>query len=780
MTIQVSKKWTAISIAYLFSVLIAHAQTNDYHSWKAQWIATSARKSLPNTWLAYRKKITIEQVPGHVVANIAADSKYWLWINGRMVVFEGGLKRGPDPAGTYYDAIDIAPYLTSGENCIAVLVWYFGKNGFSHKSSGAAGLIIDCQATVPEIISDKTWKCTALCSYQTAGNPLPNFRLPESNILYDARLELSDWQLNDFDDSRMSGAVEFGSAGSFPWNNLIVRPIPFWKDAGLKSYINQQISSSAVADTVICRLPYDAQITPYLEAEADAGKHITICTDNYLFFDGGGANIRAEYITRKGRQRYESLGWLNGNCVYYIVPKGVKVFNLMYRETGYDTQFAGSFNSSDPFLNTYWEKARRTLYLTMRDNYMDCPDRERAQWAADAAISSGEAYYALSPSSNQLTKKWLHELIGWQRPDNSLYAPVPSGNWSSELPDQSAASVGYFGLWNYYLHTGDKQTIRDLYDGAKRYLHIWKKDKKGTVRMRKGGWQWGDWGDNRDLLLLFNAWYYSGIKGLYNIAKELGKNDEAEEFGCFMNDFKLSFNKQFWNGTAYRSPKYKSKTDDRAQALAVVTGLADKDKYPFLLQVFQTEEHASPYMEKYVFEAMFMMGYGNEGLIRFKKRFSSMVNNPGFTTLFEGWGIGKDGFGGGTVNHSWSGGGLTVLAQYLCGLAPVDAGYKTFQILPQPASVSNAAVQVSSVAGVIKTSFVKTAGEFVLTAEVPLNTMAIVGIPDNGFTTISLNGLPVWENGQYISSINATLTGKPGTHIKFKVNAGKWQFRAGR
>ncbi|MFR7465122.1 MAG: hypothetical protein ACLUVG_09725 [Phocaeicola vulgatus] len=27
-----------------------------------------------------------------------------------------------------------------------------------------------------------------------------------------------------------------------------------------------------------------------------------------------------------------------------------------------------------------WEKSQRTLYITMRDTYMDCPDRERAQW----------------------------------------------------------------------------------------------------------------------------------------------------------------------------------------------------------------------------------------------------------------------------------------------------------------------------------------------------------------------------------------------------------------
>src|SRR5690606_32148792 len=122
------------------------------------------------------------------------------------------------------------------------------------------------------------------------------------------------------------------------------------------------------------------QITPYIKLESQEGNRVTICTDNYLYYNGGADYIRAEYISKKGIQDYESLGWINGHKVYYIVPKGVKVLDLKFRETGYDTEFAGNFNCSDLFFNLLWEKSRRTLYITMRDSYMDCPDRERAQW----------------------------------------------------------------------------------------------------------------------------------------------------------------------------------------------------------------------------------------------------------------------------------------------------------------------------------------------------------------------------------------------------------------
>ena len=69
--------------------------------WKAQWINTERCQSATNTWLIYRKSFGVTDVPNQLIARIAADSKYWLWINDQLVIFEGGLKRGPSPSGTY-------------------------------------------------------------------------------------------------------------------------------------------------------------------------------------------------------------------------------------------------------------------------------------------------------------------------------------------------------------------------------------------------------------------------------------------------------------------------------------------------------------------------------------------------------------------------------------------------------------------------------------------------------------------------------------------------------
>ena len=754
-------------------------ETVNAQEWKANWISTMECQSVTNTWLAYRKTVELISKPEQAIAKIAVDSKYWLWVNGQIVVLEGGLKRGPNSLDTYYDEVDIAPFLKIGKNTVAVLVWYFGKDGFSHKSSGRAGMILDCQSTNFELLSDKTWKCSILKAYQTASEPLPNFRLPESSILYDARKDIGLWQTENYNENAMSGAMELAKAGDYPWNKLVLRPIPLLKNFGLKSYLKQSCSTiSQTNDTIICDLPYNAQVTPYLKVEASEGKRITICTDNYLYFNGGDEGLRAEYITKSGIQEYENLGWMNGHKVYYIIPKGVKVLELKYRESGYDTEFAGSFHCSNPFFNKLWEKANRTLYVTMRDSYMDCPDRERAQWTGDAVNEAGESFYALSPSSHALSKKWRHELIGWQRPDGSLYAPIPAGNWNTELPCQALATIGYYGLWTYYQYTGDKQTIADLYDGTKRYLNLWIPDGKGTMKFRSGDWNWGDWGESKDMLLIYNLWYYLAIKGAHNTALELGKADDAAGYAQFMTDFKTSFNKQFWNGVAYRDPAYKGKTDERTQALAVVAGIADKEKFPHILTIFQTEEHASPYMEKYVFEAMMQMGYEKEALERHQKRFSGMVNNARFTTLFEGWGIGVEGYGGGTVNHAWSGGGLTILSQYVCGIAPLKSGFELFQVMPQPGNLSEAAATVESVKGTIRTSFQKSASGMVINVTVPTSAQAVVGIPASGVKSIKLNGKLVWKAGKYLKKNFSPSLNLPSDRIGFQVSSGEWKFDA--
>ncbi len=708
----------------LVCMLAAQLKAADGFLPQSKWIGSEQCQSIPNTWLCFRKTVHLPGVPGEMIANIAVDSKYWLWINGKMVVFEGGLKRGPAPGATYYDQVDIAPYLEKGENTIALLVWHFGKNGFSHVNSGTAALLFCAQGANLSIVSDKSWQCSVYRAYQNTEAPFPNYRLSESNIRFDARKELAGWNMPDFS-GKLGASIEIVAPNEMPFGKLVARPIPMWKNGGLTDY--PEVVKNEKGDTIRCRLPYNCQITPYLHVKASAGLAVGMLTDNYT---GGSANnVRAEYITREGEQEYESFGWMNGHEVLYVVPAGVEVLGVKYRETGYNADMKGSFACDDDFYNELWKRSARTLYITMRDNYMDCPDRERAQWWGDEVNELGEAFYVLDPRGWQLATKGIYELMNWQRPDGVIASPVPSLNWCKELPLQMLASVGWYGFYTQAFYSDDYSFVPHIYDGLKKYLHeVWQVDDQGMPVVRPGDWNWGDWGTDVDMEVLTTCWYYLALKAEKEFALHLRKLYDANQIGEMMKRISAAFDARYWNGKAYRSKLHNGETDDRAQAMAVVSGLAPAGRYKALLKVFKKEYHASPYMEKYVMEALFMMGEPEFALKRMRDRYAKMMSYP-YTTLFEGWGIGAEGFGGGTINHAWSGGPLTILSQKLCGIEPLAPGFKQFRVAPQLGSLNKASAVVPTLYGDIRVDIRQQDHKLGIQVVVPQGTTAVVALP---------------------------------------------------
>ncbi len=741
-------------ILFALACMVLHSQIAAAES--SVWIGPAT--SEVNQWTRYRKNFKLDAVPGHAVAKIAVDSKYWLWLNGELIVREGGLKRGPAPGDTYFDLLDLSPHLKTGDNTLAILVWHFGRNGFSHQDSGRSGLLFSLDLGKRTIVSDGTWKLSPDPALSTSKDTPPNRRLPESSLCFDARFDEPDWTKPGFPATAWTYPEVFGHPPCAPWGNLVERPIPQWKDYGLKHYTDPPAFPLEGSGSAIrVRLPYNAQITPWLRIDAKAGLEIDIRTDN---FNGGSQpNVHAKYITRDGTQEFEAMAWMNGHEVLYTVPAGVKVLGLKYRETGYDADFKGSFQSSDPDLDLLWKKAARTLYITMRDNYMDCPDRERAQWWGDVVNELGEVFYTFDNRGSLLTKKAIHELVDWQRSNGTLYSPVPagipangkgdvaSGTWSAELPVQMLASVSKYGFWTYYLYSGDSETIRHAYPAVKRYLELWQFDDDGLIVHRRGEWDWSDWGKNIDVRAIDSAWYYLCMEAAIGMARLTGNQNDIPEWQQRRDRIAGNFNRVLWSGSEYRSPGYKGDTDDRANGLAVVAGLATPRQHPALIDVLAKHRNASPYMEKYVLEALYQMDAPDLAMTRMKERYREQIDSP-LTTLWEGWGLGSKGFGGGTYNHAWSGGPLTLLSQYAAGVAPTKPGYETYAVLPQMGSLTRIQSVVPTVKGEIRLTLEQTDDTFTIDITSPPGAKAEVGIPKRPGMKIELSDSSIRRSGE--------------------------------
>lgn len=327
--------------------------TEEKTDWKAKWIWDKENLTEENVWMCFNKKVTLDNIPDELFAQISADSKYWLYINGETVVFEGSVKRGPSKNSGYYDSIDIAPYLKKGENSICALVWFWdNEKSYSYSGSGQGGFIFEAENEGISIISDKSWKVKKHSAYNDSSRHQPNYRLPEYSIYFDARKDMGDWFSEGYDTSSWESATEYAVGGEGAYGKLYHRGIPFLKDYGLKDYENSHnyenyIVKNLFGEKITVDIPYNAQLTPYLKVVAPAGKTIRITTENTLI----GA-VSTTYITKEGEQEFESLGWFNGEHITYEIPKGVTVVSLKYRETGYDSSFCGDFKCDDEFLNS--------------------------------------------------------------------------------------------------------------------------------------------------------------------------------------------------------------------------------------------------------------------------------------------------------------------------------------------------------------------------------------------------------------------------------------------
>ncbi|MBR6313820.1 MAG: alpha-L-rhamnosidase N-terminal domain-containing protein [Clostridia bacterium] len=722
--------------------------------WTAKVIWDGSDGNEENVWMCFRKTVELAKAPEALTAYLFADSRYWLYINGEPVVFEGSVKRGPTADDSYYDAVEIAPYLKPGKNVIAALVWYWGKDvSFSSTDSGKAGFLFEAGA----ILSDQSWKVCRNTAYRNDSKAVtPNYRLPESGIYYDARQELGDWTAPDFDDSAWENATENGTGGCAPWGQLYPRGIPLLRDDGLKDYENSDKYTgrkTKIKRILTLDLPYNAQCTPYLKIEAKAGKKIRIVTENTWI--GAVSDL---YITKAGEQEFEALGWFNGQHITYVIPAGVKILELKYRETGYDTAFSGSFESENDQLNTLWQKSLRTLYVTMRDNFMDCPDRERAQWWGDVTNEMAMSMYALDANAYLLYQKGVASMLGHIDPEtNILQTVVPIGGRFFELPVQQLA--GICGFWTYYLYTGDRDFLSQVYDASVNYVNLWTIGDDHLVEHRTGSWDWMDWGKKADMTAIENAWYYYALSTIQNMAAVLGKN--SGDVAARMAEIKTGY-ASLWTDRGYCSADVR-RPDDRANALAVVSGLAKEAQYDVITSVLTKTKHASPYMEFYVLEALCQMEQYDAAKSRMLDRYEKMIQADD-TTLWEKWSKLT-----GTRNHAWSGGPLVIMSKYFAGVRPTEAGYDTFIIKPQLTEPDTVNCVVPSVKGYIRVTERKTDDSFTLDATVPKGATAIIYVPYTDGQTVKLDGQVIYQNDQFEEADGVAFVEAAGSFIVLSV-----------
>lgn len=178
-------------------------------------IITSADAIADGEWICFRRGFTLLS-PSDIELRIAADTKYWLWVNGELVVREGGLKRGPNPTDSYCDVLTDVGGFRRGRNTVALLVQYYGKSSFSHRASATPGLWFDLETSLDRVVSDDRWAAERYDAIYVPEDENPKgqrqYRLAGANMGLDAR-KAFDFADPEYDDRSWRGQSSSDATG---------------------------------------------------------------------------------------------------------------------------------------------------------------------------------------------------------------------------------------------------------------------------------------------------------------------------------------------------------------------------------------------------------------------------------------------------------------------------------------------------------------------------------------------------------------------------------------
>lgn len=163
----------------------------------ARWIWFPSGRTLPNTFILFRRQLHLTAKPRRATGWICADSRYRLEVNGQRVQW------GPapcDPRWAEADPLDLTGCLQTGENVLGATVLFYGT-GDGTWPLGKPGFLFSLEiehadGRLEKVVSDAAWRAL-LCRAWPPGHP-KRWYLRALQEEFDARLYPHNWSRPDF------------------------------------------------------------------------------------------------------------------------------------------------------------------------------------------------------------------------------------------------------------------------------------------------------------------------------------------------------------------------------------------------------------------------------------------------------------------------------------------------------------------------------------------------------------------------------------------------------
>jgi hypothetical protein len=160
----------------------------------AQWIWMPCERTLSNTFVLFRKGLTLDKMPVRATAWLTADSRYRFTVNGKRVQW------GPapcDPRQLDVDSCDFTALLQPGDNVLGAEVLFYGL-GDGTWPAGKPGFIFHAVLEYADgheetVVSDPSWQTLPDRAHQPGQHKRWYLRALQES--YDARLHPEGWEI---------------------------------------------------------------------------------------------------------------------------------------------------------------------------------------------------------------------------------------------------------------------------------------------------------------------------------------------------------------------------------------------------------------------------------------------------------------------------------------------------------------------------------------------------------------------------------------------------------
>lgn len=588
---------------------------------------------------------------GETLLRISADDYYKLYLNGQFV------GQGPAPGyhfQYYWNEYDLAPYLREGENEIVADVYYCGAINRAYNSGDRRmGLI-----TEGVVSTNEAWEYSVLRSY------VPTCEVTHHYTLYNEHFDsarLPDpWErvfIKDYDHTFYPKVTK--SVSVYPVKPILEESVPggTFYDFGtvLTAGLRIRAKGNGTLRILVGEETEDTPIRVRYEMRCSS-----TCEDKW---------------TLHGEETYEQYEYRSFRYAAVIGDAEIEEVTAIVRHYPFDEHHC-NLETDNAQLKAIWNLCKNTIKYGAQEVFVDCPTREKGQYAGDMTVTS--ASHLILTDDVSLLEKAIDDQLASLRLCDGMLSVTPGS-----LRQQFADHPLQFPILvlRHYSFTKDKVFLKKCLAGCENVLEFFKRSARedGLILNPNGKDQLVDWPRN-----LRNGYRFApgtedeGAPGCHNVinAFYIGCTLQTEQIKDILGiphqkeSSKLIevFNKVFFNKKlgCYRDCDGDDHSALHSNVLPVYYGFHAEGFDPAYLKKGMT---CGVYMAYFLMKGLCRLGEHQAALdyILSEETWTNMLREDA-TTCFEAWG--KEQKWNTSLCHPWASAPIPLLVEDLLPAMP--------------------------------------------------------------------------------------------------------------